>query len=97
MSKIKILDCTLRDGGYYNNWDFSNNLISDYLKCMKDCSIDYVELGFRSLNNKGFKGPCAYTTNEFINETVNFKKPEVGVMINGSEILENFNYSKKKS
>ncbi len=19
---IKILDCTLRDGGYYNNWDF---------------------------------------------------------------------------
>ena len=19
---IKILDCTLRDGGYYNNWNF---------------------------------------------------------------------------
>jgi 4-hydroxy 2-oxovalerate aldolase len=96
MSKIKILDCTLRDGGYYNNWDFADNLISDYLNCMKDCSIDYVELGFRSLNHKGFKGPCAYTTNEFINETVNFKKPEIGIMVNGSEILENFKYSKQK-
>ena len=25
--KTKLLDCTLRDGGYYNNWDFSKNLI----------------------------------------------------------------------
>tara|TARA_Y100000294_G_scaffold11130_1_gene10230 strand:- start:167 stop:391 length:225 start_codon:yes stop_codon:yes gene_type:complete len=31
-NNIKILDCTLRDGGYYNNWDFSKNLISKYLK-----------------------------------------------------------------
>ena len=21
---LKILDCTLRDGGYYNDWDFSD-------------------------------------------------------------------------
>ena len=23
---VSILDCTLRDGGYYNNWDFSKDL-----------------------------------------------------------------------
>ena len=28
---IEILDCTLRDGGYHNNWDFSNDLVNDYL------------------------------------------------------------------
>ena len=27
-----ILDCTLRDGGYYNNWDFSKDLVNQYLK-----------------------------------------------------------------
>ena len=27
MQNIKLLDCTLRDGGYYNRWDFSENLI----------------------------------------------------------------------
>ena len=32
MNKIKILDCTLRDGGYYNNWDFSKEIVNDYLK-----------------------------------------------------------------
>ena len=45
---FKILDCTLRDGGYYTNWDFETNLINDYLKCMSDIKADYVEIGFRS-------------------------------------------------
>ena len=27
MSNIKLLDCTLRDGGYVNNWHFGNNNI----------------------------------------------------------------------
>ena len=34
MNKIKLLDCTLRDGGYYNNWDFSKELVDDYLLAM---------------------------------------------------------------
>ena len=71
MKSIKLLDCTLRDGGYYNRWDFSDNLISDYLNCMRDCSVDYVELGFRTLKTVGFMGPCAYTKDEFINVIIN--------------------------
>lgn len=27
-SDIKILDCTLRDGGYYDSWDFPTDLIN---------------------------------------------------------------------
>ena len=30
--KNNILDCTLRDGGYYNNWLFSNKLIREYIR-----------------------------------------------------------------
>ena len=98
MSKnIKILDCTLRDGGYYNNWDFSNELISDYLNTMRDSSVDYVELGFRSLKNNSFKGPCAFTTNEFISDTVKFQNPGICVMVNGSELLEKNKFSKKNA
>ena len=43
----KILDCTLRDGGYYNNWNFSFRLIQDYLNSIGKTNIEYVELGFR--------------------------------------------------
>ena len=45
MGKISLLDCTLRDGGYYNNWDFPKDLIDEYLKAMSAAKIEYVELG----------------------------------------------------
>ena len=32
MPALKVLDCTLRDGGYYNNWRFDKDLVVDYLK-----------------------------------------------------------------
>ena len=35
MKKLTLLDCTLRDGGYYNNWDFSKDLVNDYLKAFQ--------------------------------------------------------------
>ena len=50
--KYNILDCTLRDGGYYNNWNFNIDLINRYLKVMSDINIDFVEIGFRSLEKK---------------------------------------------
>ena len=57
---LKLLDCPLRDGGYYNSWDFSIDLINDYLQAMSALSVDYVELGFRSRGrSNGFKGGCA--------------------------------------
>ena len=30
MKNLKLLDCTLRDGGYYNNWNFDRDLINEY-------------------------------------------------------------------
>ena len=45
--KINLLDCTLRDGGYYNNWHFSFQLIQDYLNVISKTKIQYVEINFR--------------------------------------------------
>ena len=64
---MKILDCTLRDGGYYNNWDFSHDLIQEYLDVMAELPIDYVEIGFRRYKNEGFLGPCAFSKLSFLN------------------------------
>jgi 4-hydroxy 2-oxovalerate aldolase len=45
---FKILDCTLRDGGYYTNWDFSPELVQTYFKSFNDLPVDYLEIGYRS-------------------------------------------------
>ena len=46
---ITFLDCTLRDGGYYNSWDFDPKLTNDYLQSMSAANVDIVEIGFRFL------------------------------------------------
>ena len=46
---IKVLDCTFRDGGYYNLWDFSAELSNEYLSSIAKTGVDVVEIGFRSL------------------------------------------------
>ncbi len=90
---IKLLDCTLRDGGYYNNWDFSPDLIKDYLEAMVSIQADYVEIGFRLINNNDFKGGCAFSTDDYINSLniPNELKNKIGVMVNGSDVLSQGN------
>jgi 4-hydroxy 2-oxovalerate aldolase len=46
MSKSKLLDCTLRDGGYINNWDFGHKAICTIIKKLVESKIDYIEVGF---------------------------------------------------
>ena len=46
MREIKLFDCTIRDGGYVNDWNFGHdNLISIYERLI-DADVDYIELGF---------------------------------------------------
>ena len=66
LKNIKILDCTLRDGGYYNSWDFDENLIKQYLMAIKKSNISDIEIGFRFFDKDYFLGALAYTTDEFL-------------------------------
>ncbi len=82
---LNILDCTLRDGGYYNNWDFNINLIREHLTVLERCKINIVEIGFRSLINNEYKGPLAFTSDDFL-EGIECKKIKIAVMINAKEL-----------
>lgn len=46
MGKISLLDCTLRDGGYINDWRFGNQAILDITHHLKQTNINILELGF---------------------------------------------------
>lgn len=83
-----MIDCTLRDGGYYTEWDFSHELISKYLRAMHDISIDYVEIGFRAFSDTGFRGGCAYSRDAFIKHLEVPPDLKIGVMVNASDIIK---------
>ena len=42
----KILDCTLRDGGHVNNWEFSNECVLASLHAAEITGIEYFEAGY---------------------------------------------------
>ena len=86
-NSFKLLDCTLRDGGYYNNWDFSRDIVNEYLITMSKIGMDYVELGFRSFQTRDFKGPTWYTTDNYLDSLNIPKNLTIGVMVNASELI----------
>ena len=46
MGKIKLLDCTLRDGGYVNDWKFGHDNIVSIFERLVDANVDIIEIGF---------------------------------------------------
>ena len=86
-SKLKVLDCTLRDGGYYNNWDFNESLVEKYLSAMSMAKVDIVEIGFRFLPQKKFLGKFAYSEDDFLNSISLPSTISYAVMINASDLI----------
>ena len=84
---ITFVDCTLRDGGSHNDWDFSVALTDEYLAAMAALGVDRVELGFRSLRRGGFKGSAAFTTDGFIDLLDVPESVTLGVMVNAAELV----------
>ena len=64
--KFQLLDCTFRDGGYYNNWNFSKAVVNSYVNFINNSRIEYVEIGFRFLKNAKYTGPFACIKDEKI-------------------------------
>lgn len=46
MGEIKLLDCTLRDGGYVNDWNFGHNCLVSIFERLVDANVDIIEIGF---------------------------------------------------
>ena len=85
---MKLLDCTLRDGGYYNNWDFSLKIANDYLEALGNTDIDYIELGLRQFNKDSqYLGPFAFTPEVLINSLNLPSSKKYGVMVDAKTIL----------
>ena len=45
---IKVLDCTIRDGGLINNHYFTDEFVREVYKALSKSGIDYMEMGYRS-------------------------------------------------
>jgi 4-hydroxy 2-oxovalerate aldolase len=86
MNNLCIMDCTLRDGGYYNSWDFDIKTVKKYLAAMRDSGVDVVELGYRFSPTSLFLGPYAYCSEDFLGLLNLPNNLEYAVMIDETDV-----------
>jgi len=83
----KVLDCTLRDGGYYGDWDFDTDVVNKYLAAVATAKVDIVEIGFRFLPQDKFLGAFAYSTDEYLSKLPLPPGVLLAVMVNANELI----------
>ena len=85
-NNIEILDCTLRDGGYYTNWWFGDQFVKNYLITVSRLPINIVELGYLS-NNKDDAGLYYHLNKKTLIQSKKLlrKNQKIYVMINLKE------------
>ena len=87
LQPVQVVDCTLRDGGYYNAWDFPVDLADRYLAAAAAAGIDVVEIGFRSFPQPRFLGAFAFSTDELLRSLALPDTLGLAVMVNASDLL----------
>ncbi|TXJ41485.1 hypothetical protein EPJ66_00710 [Brachyspira aalborgi] len=90
---IKILDCTLRDGGFINDWDFGHYAIYNIVNRLIESNIDFLEVGFLH-NERDFEINRTITkhTSDFSNIIKIKNKKDamiLGMIILGEADIEN--------
>lgn len=63
---IKILDCTIRDGGHLNNWDFDPICVKASYFAALNSGADYFELGYKFPATKTGLGKFGYCEDDFL-------------------------------
>lgn len=65
---IKLLDCTLRDGGYVNDWKYGNSCIQYMLQRFIKSGVDIVEIGFLDERREYDKNRTIFPDTESMNK-----------------------------
>ena len=71
--EIKVVDCTIRDGGLMNKWQFSDEFVKAVYKGLVEAGVDYMEIGYLSSESAFSRdevGPWKFCSNEDLKRVV---------------------------
>jgi len=99
MKNIKLLDCTLRDGGSINNFIFGSEALIEIYQSLNDAKIDMIELGFIDNNTINDVNSTKKPSNSHFDELkIHNKHCKTYAMIDFSKYDDNnFNITKRKN
>lgn len=82
MQKINVLDCTLRDGGCVNNFNFGYEYMNKIISGLEEAFVDAIECGYLDSNNGTEDGRTQFNSEEAIEKSllVNGKKEGISYL-----------------
>jgi 4-hydroxy 2-oxovalerate aldolase len=75
--EIKVVDCTIRDGGLMNNWQFSDEFVKAVYNSLVEAGVDYMEIGYISSESSFSRdevGPWKFCDNKDLKRIVGDNK-----------------------
>ena len=84
--EIKVLDCTIRDGGLMNNHLFTDDFLSAVFRAVNSSGVDYIELGYKadeSQFSRSEYGSMKFCSEKDIEKVINGEevKSKISVMV----------------
>ncbi|MNZ89812.1 4-hydroxy-2-oxovalerate aldolase [compost metagenome] len=74
INQSKIVDCTIRDGGLVNNWDFSVEFVQKLYAGLNEAGVDYMEIGYKNspklLKGADEAGPWRFLNDDFLKKVI---------------------------
>lgn len=83
---FKILDCTLRDGGYYTNWDFDFDLVQNYFESFNKLPVEYLEIGYRSNPMNSYLGEYFYCPPHVLERCKQSSNKKLVIILNEKDV-----------
>jgi 4-hydroxy 2-oxovalerate aldolase len=83
---MKILDCTIRDGGYYTNWDFDQDIVKTYLESFNQLPVEYLEVGYRSEAMGEYLGEYFYCPVETLQRLKSISQKRLVIILNEKDV-----------
>jgi 4-hydroxy 2-oxovalerate aldolase len=98
----KIVDCTIRDGGLVNNWDFSVEFVQYLYKTLNEAGVDYMEIGYKNspklLKDSEPVGPWRFLNDDFLKNVIQDKQTtKLSAMVDIGRVDENDILPREKS
>lgn len=86
--EIKVLDCTIRDGGLINNYQFGSDFVKSVYRAACDSGVDFIELGKKLVESDQYTrdkwGPWNFCDDEDLRAVIDSypceNPPKVAVM-----------------
>jgi len=84
--KIKVLDCTIRDGGLINDHDFDHRFVREVYKAVSASGVDYMEIGYKNskkiFSPKEF-GPWKFSDDDDIRKVIDGVESRTKISVMG--------------